>query len=182
MYIETEKTPNPLSIKFYPNCTVLTAGSVEFKREDDYSKSPLASRIFKIKGVAGVLLSSNFITVSKDEKSDWEMLEPQILGAIMEHFESSDSVVADDFFKRKAPNDNTDAETQIIDIIETRIRPILVRDGGDIEFHEFKDGIVYLYLKGACAGCPGAAITLKNSVEKVLKQFIPEVKGIKCLN
>jgi len=184
MFIQTEETPNPLSIKFYPECAVLSKGTIEFSRGDDYSISPLATAIFSsTKEVEKIFLSKDFITITKSKNSDWEELKPQILGVIMEHFLGEDIVIHASFYS----NDNiektiSEIEQKIIAILDTRIRPAVARDGGDIEFCKYDDGVVYIYLRGACSGCPGAKITLKNGVERILREYIPEITSVEALN
>ena len=184
MFIQTEATPNPATLKFLPGQTVLETGTLDLREPADAAKSPLAERLFAIKGVSGVFFGSDFITVSKSE-GEWPQLKPAILGAIMEHFMSGAPLLksgetgnaeddSDEFF------DQADAEivTTIKDLIETRVRPAVANDGGDITFKGFRDGIVYLGMKGACSGCPSSTATLKHGIENLFKHFLPEVKGV----
>src|SRR5262245_7746461 len=167
MFIQTEATPNPATLKFIPGRTVLDSGTMEFPTREAATRSPLAERLFAVPGVTGVFYGADFVTVTKDD-SDWQHLKPAILGAIMEHYMSGAPLLADgsaatdqatdeqsEFF------DETDAETVevIKDLIETRVRPAVANDGGDITFRGFKDGIVYLNMKGSCAGCPSSTAT-----------------------
>ena len=178
MFIQTEPTPNPATLKFLPGKTVLGDGTMEFRDRASATRSPLAEKLFDISGVTGVFYGSDFVTVTKDD-SDWQHLKPAILGAIMEHYMSGAPLVpgqdvdadAEEFF------DEADAETvaTIKDLIETRVRPAVANDGGDITFRGFKDGIVYLDMKGSCAGCPSSTATLKHGIQNLLKHFVPDV-------
>lgn len=181
MFIQTEATPNPATLKFLPGKDVLGDGALEFRNRDDAAaRSPLAGRLFDIPGVMGVFYGSDFVTVTKDD-SDWQHLKPAILGAIMEHYMSGAPLLtggsadidtdADEFFDEK------DAETvaTIKDLIETRVRPAVANDGGDITFRGFREGIVYLDMKGSCAGCPSSTATLKHGIQNLLRHFVPEV-------
>jgi Fe-S cluster biogenesis protein NfuA len=179
MFIQTEATPNPATLKFLPGRTVLGEGTLEFRDRDTAGRSPLAEKLFGIQGVTGVFYGSDFVTVTKDS-SDWQHLKPAILGAIMEHYMSGAPLLADgetasaeaeEFFDEK------DAETvaTIKDLIETRVRPAVANDGGDITFRGFKEGVVYLHMKGACAGCPSSTATLKHGIQNLLRHFVPDV-------
>lgn len=183
MFIQTEATPNPATLKFIPGRTVLSSGTMEFNR-DTAIRSPLAAKLFTIPGVTGVFYGSDFVTVTKDD-SDWQHLKPAVLGAIMEHYMSGAPLLADgeaeeddeaeEFFNE------SDAETvaTIKDLIETRVRPAVANDGGDITFRGYKDGVVFLNMKGACAGCPSSTATLKNGIENLLKHFVPDVQEVR---
>ena len=185
MFIQTEATPNPSTLKFLPGKPVLEGGALEFRDREAAAQSPLAVRLFDIPGVTGVFYGSDFVTVTKDQ-SDWQHLKPAILGAIMEHYMSGAPLLvgeaADDaqeeFFNE------ADAETvaTIKDLIETRVRPAVANDGGDITFRGFKDGIVYLDMKGACSGCPSSTATLKHGIQNLLKHFVPEVVEVQPTN
>ena len=187
MFIQTEATPNPATLKFIPGRPVLGDGTLEFRAVEDTRGSPLAGRLFEIDGVTGVFFGSDFISVTKGQ-GEWQHLKPAILGAIMEHYMSgaplfSDGTVAsddahddeDEFF------DEADAETvdMIKDLIETRVRPAVANDGGDITFRGFKDGIVYLNMKGACSGCPSSTATLQHGIQNLLKHFVPDVVEVR---
>ena len=188
MFIQTEATPNPATLKFLPGRAVLASGTMEFNDRAAAARSPLAARLFEVPGVTGVFYGADFVTVTKDD-SDWQHLKPAILGAIMEHYMSGgplmadgsidgdDSDEADEFFNE------ADAETvEIIkDLIETRVRPAVANDGGDITFRGFKDGIVYLNMKGACSGCPSSTATLKHGIQNLLKHFVPEVTEVEAV-
>lgn len=184
MFIQTEPTPNPATLKFLPGRTVLGEGTLDLRSDAQADRSPLAERLFKVNGVSGVFLGSDFITVTKSE-GDWAHLKPALLGAIMEHFMSGAPVLAqggavdsdaqDEFF--------SDADNEIVDtikeLIETRVRPAVASDGGDITFRGFRDGVVYLNMKGACSGCPSSTATLKNGIENLLRHFVPEVVEVR---
>jgi Fe-S cluster biogenesis protein NfuA len=183
MFIQTEATPNPATLKFLPGRTVLENGTLDLREAADAAQSPLAERLFGIAGVSGVFFGSDFITVTKSS-SEWQQLKPMILGAIMEHFMSGEPLLAqgstgpddgDEFF------DAADAETvaTIKDLIETRVRPAVANDGGDITFRGFKDGVVYLNMKGACSGCPSSTATLQHGIQNLLRHFVPDVTEVR---
>ncbi|NIY80527.1 NifU family protein [Celeribacter sp. HF31] len=184
MFIQTESTPNPATLKFLPGQTVLDAGTADFTTQEAASASPLASRIFKVGHVTGVFFGSDFVTVTKDEDTDWDHVKPAILGAIMEHFQSGEPVMAGqgaDTSGGHADHDGPDSEivTQIKELLDTRVRPAVAQDGGDITFHGFDRGIVYLHMQGACAGCPSSTLTLKMGIENLLRHYIPEVLEVR---
>jgi Fe-S cluster biogenesis protein NfuA len=187
MFIQTEATPNPATLKFIPGRTVLDSGTMEFSSPESAARSPLAERLFAVSGVTGVFYGADFVTVTKAE-GDWQHLKPAILGAIMEHYMSGAPLLADgtagsddardeedEFF------DEADAETveQIKDLIETRVRPAVANDGGDITFRGFKDGVVYLNMKGACSGCPSSTATLRHGIQNLLRHFVPDVTEVR---
>jgi Fe-S cluster biogenesis protein NfuA len=182
MFIQTETTPNPATLKFLPGRTVLAEGTLDLRDKAAAARSPLALRLFEIDGVGGVFFGSDFIAVTKTE-GEWQQLKPALLGAIMEHFMSGAPVVddgapgaaADEFFDPK------DAETveMIKDLLETRVRPAVANDGGDITFRGFKDGIVYLDMKGACSGCPSSTATLRHGIQNLLRHFVPDVVEVR---
>ena len=183
MFIQTEATPNPATLKFLPGRPVLENGTLDMREPSEAGKSPLAERLFGISGVSGVFFGSDFITVTKNA-SEWQQLKPMILGAIMEHFMSGEPLISsgvaeesdgEEFF------DAADAETvaTIKDLIETRVRPAVANDGGDITFKGFKDGIVFLNMKGACSGCPSSTATLRHGIQNLLRHFVPEVTEVR---
>lgn len=180
MFIQTESTPNPATLKFLPGQTVLTAGSADFPNEESAHVSPLAARLFKIEGVEGVFLGPDFITVTKNDQ-DWAHLKPAILGVIMEHFTSGQPVMESDARATHAVHDGPDKEIvgQITELLDTRVRPAVAQDGGDITFHGFEQGVVYLHMRGACAGCPSSTMTLKMGIENLLRHYIPEVTEVR---
>ena len=185
MFIQTEATPNPATLKFLPGRAVLETGTLDLRdRDGAAAQSPLAERLFGVNGVTGVFFGSDFIAVTKDDGGEWQQLKPMILGAIMEHFMSGAPLLnsaggepksADEFF------DSADAETvaTIKELIETRVRPAVANDGGDITFKGFKDGIVYLNMKGACAGCPSSTATLRHGIQNLLRHFVPDVTEVR---
>ncbi len=183
MFIQTETTPNPVTLKFLPGRTVLPAGTRDFRdAADAAAASPLAARLFEVDGVTGVFLGSDFVSVTKGE-GDWQHLKPAVLGAIMEHFLSGAPVVTEGDGAGDGSGedfDPKDAEVvaMIKDLIETRVRPAVANDGGDITFHGFRDGTVFLKMQGACSGCPSSTATLRHGIENLLKHFVPEVEAI----
>lgn len=186
MFIQTEATPNPATLKFLPGRVVMPEGTFDAPNSDAAEPSPLASRLFSMPEVAGVFLGYDFITVTKTG-GEWQHLKPAILGAIMEHFTSGAPVLTgsanvaqgseDEFF------DAADRETvdTIKELIETRVRPAVASDGGDITFKGFKDGVVYLNMRGSCAGCPSSTATLKHGIQNLLKHFLPEVREVEAV-
>lgn len=184
MFIQTEATPNPATLKFLPGETVVAGAPRDFKRDQDHSASPLATRLFKVEHVDGVFLGADFITVTKDGE-DWQHLKPAVMGAIMEHFMSGDPVVEGDETAQGGEGDfdsaDADIVAQIKELLDTRVRPAVAQDGGDITFHGYRSGVVELHMKGACAGCPSSTATLKNGIESLLKHFIPEVSEVRAV-
>jgi Fe-S cluster biogenesis protein NfuA len=183
MFIQTEPTPNPATLKFLPGRGVLASGTLDMRDKEAATRSPLAERLFGITGVSGVFFGSDFIAVTKNA-GEWQQLKPAILGAIMEHFMSGAPIVSgtdgaasggDEFFEEK------DSETvaAIKELIEARVRPAVANDGGDITFRGFKDGIVYLDMKGACSGCPSSTATLRHGIENLLRHYLPDVVEVR---
>ena len=182
MFIQTESTPNPATLKFLPGRAVLDAGTADFPTPESGEKSPLARRTFAVGGVTGVFFGNDFVTVTKDEATEWDHVKPAILGAIMEHFQSGAPVVeGDDGAGGHASHDGPDSEivNQIKSLLDTRVRPAVAQDGGDITFHGFDRGVVYLHMQGACAGCPSSTLTLKMGIENLLRHYIPEVVEVR---
>ncbi|PWE31145.1 NifU family protein [Maritimibacter sp. 55A14] len=182
MFIQTESTPNPATLKFLPGQTVLENGTADFPAPDTAGKSPLASRIFAVEGIKGVFFGHDFVTVTKDDSVAWEHVKPPILGAIMEHFQSGQPVIEGDRDENAhADHDGPDADIvrQIKELLDTRVRPAVAQDGGDITFHGFDRGVVYLHMQGACAGCPSSTLTLKMGIENLLRHYIPEVVEVR---
>lgn len=179
MFIQTETTPNPATLKFLPGESVLGSGTADFTSAEGAASSPLARRIFAVEGVTGVFLGRDFVTVTKAEPALWDHLKPSVLGAIMEHFQSGAPALEGDGpdTAGHAAHDGPDAEVvgQIKELLDTRVRPAVAQDGGDITFHGFDRGIVYLHMQGACAGCPSSTLTLKMGIENLLRHYIPEV-------
>lgn len=184
MFIQTEQTPNPATLKFLPGNVVMGEGVAEFTDPADAERlSPLASRVFKVDGVTGVYLGSDFISVTKAADEDWHLLKPAILGAIMEHYLSGDPAAVAGAQLGGGGSSAADDPTvrQIKELIETRVRPAVAQDGGDIVFHGFERGVVYLHLRGACSGCPSSVVTLKNGIENLLKYYVPEVVEVRSI-
>ena len=181
MFIQTETTPNPATLKFLPGQTVLGSGTADFPNADSAAPSPLARAIFAVDGVTGVFLGADFVTVTKADALDWAHLKPAILGAIMEHFQSGRPVIEGEAAEEHASHDGADGEIvdQIKQLLDTRVRPAVAQDGGDITFHGFDRGVVYLHMKGACAGCPSSTLTLKMGIENLLRHYIPEVTEVR---
>ncbi|MDJ1007656.1 MAG: NifU family protein [Paracoccaceae bacterium] len=181
MFIQTEATPNPATLKFLPGQTVLEAGTADFPSADTAGKSPLASRVFGVDGVAGVFFGTDFVTVTKVEGVEWDHIKPAILGAIMEHYQSGQPVMEGEAQAAHAEHDGPDGEIvhQIKELLDTRVRPAVAQDGGDITFHGFDRGVVYLHMQGACAGCPSSTLTLKMGIENLLRHYIPEVVEVR---
>jgi len=184
MFIQTETTPNPATLKFLPGRTVLAEGTLDMRDKTQALQSPLATRLFEIDGVGGVFFGTDFIAVTKTD-GEWQQLKPALLGAIMEHFMTGVPVLnegtstsgsdADEFFDEK----DAEAVAQIKDLIETRVRPAVANDGGDITFRGFKDGVVYLDMKGACSGCPSSTATLRHGIQNLLRHFVPDVVEVR---
>ena len=179
MFIQTESTPNPATLKFLPGQAVLDAGTADFQSAEAAEKSPLAQRVFAVDGVASVFFGPDFVSVTKGDAVEWDHIKPAILGAIMEHYQSGQPVMTGeaDSASGHADHDGPDAEIvgQIKELLDTRVRPAVAQDGGDITFHGFDRGIVYLHMQGACAGCPSSTVTLKMGIENLLRHYIPEV-------
>ena len=181
MFIQTESTPNPATLKFLPGQTVLEMGTADFPSAETAGKSPLATRIFAVAGVTGVFFGTDFVTVTKAESVDWGHIKPAILGAIMEHYQSGAPVIEGEQAAAHQTHDGPDGDIvrQIKELLDTRVRPAVAQDGGDITFHGFDRGIVYLHMKGACAGCPSSTLTLKMGIENLLRHYIPEVTEVR---
>ncbi len=182
MFIQTEETPNPATIKFLPGQMIVDGKTVDFPSESDAKKSPLAKRLFGLTGVSRVFFSGDFISITKADDTDWSMLKPMILAVIMEHLSTGQKILDDDFFDNKentSSGENSEIENQIIELLDERVRPMVAMDGGDIVFDRFEDGIVYLEMQGACSGCPSSTATLKSGIENMLKHYIPEVVEVR---
>ncbi len=183
MFIQTESTPNPATLKFLPGQSVLGTGTADFPNADSAGSSPLAQRLFAIDGVTGVFFGSDFVTVTKADPVEWDHIKPALLGGIMEHFQSGQPVLDGDAEQPSghAAHDGPDSGivNQIKELLDTRVRPAVAQDGGDITFHGFDRGIVYLHMQGACAGCPSSTLTLKMGIENLLRHYIPEVVEVR---
>jgi Fe-S cluster biogenesis protein NfuA len=181
MFIQTEPTPNPATLKFIPGKAVLGDGTVDYRSKAEAADSPLAARLFEIEGVAGVFLGSDFISVTKGD-TEWPHIRPAILGAIMEHYMSGAPAVggagADDGLDEQYDPKDEDTVRTIKELLDTRVRPAVANDGGDITFYGFRDGVVYLHMRGACSGCPSSTATLRHGIENLLRHFCPDVREV----
>jgi Fe-S cluster biogenesis protein NfuA len=181
MFIQTEQTPNPATLKFLPGCMVMESGTANFTDPRAAARSPLAEALFALPEVAGVFLGADFITVTKQGDGDWYRLKPAILAAVMEHFTAGRPVLlaAAQIEAAGAEEDDDEIVAQIKELLETRVRPAVAMDGGDIIFHDFNDGVVYLHMQGSCSGCPSSTATLKAGIENMLRHYIPEVREVR---
>ncbi|MBM3491705.1 MAG: NifU family protein [Alphaproteobacteria bacterium] len=182
MFIQTEATPNPQTMKFLPGVVVLARGSADYPDSSGPVDSPLARRLFAIDGVGAVFLGEDFITITKRD-AEWHHLKPEVLGAIMQHFTSGEPMLdgartTEDALEDVAEGDR-ETVAHIVELIDTRVRPAVAQDGGDIVFRGFKSGIVYLQMRGSCSGCPSSVMTLKNGIENMLRHFVPEVQEVR---
>lgn len=181
MFIQTENTPNPSTVKFIPGEAVLNNRTVEFKSAESAERSPLAKRLFKIDGVTGVFFGSDFVSVTKEEGREWLSLKPLIMAAMFEHF-SSDEPILNDMQQAAASAEETSETVKIIkELLDTRIRPAVAQDGGDIEFQRFENGILYLSMHGACSGCPSSTMTLKSGIENMMRHYVPDVIEVRAV-
>lgn len=180
MFIQTEETPNPSTMKFLPSREVMGEGTLDITSAEKAAQSPLAEALFAIEGVKGVFLGRDFITVTKGSAKDWPVMKPAILTSIMEHFTNNRPVVTGVAeISASTETADTDIEKQIRELIDAKVRPAVAQDGGDIVFESFEDGIVYLTMKGSCSGCPSSTLTLKAGIENMLKHYIPEVREVR---
>jgi Fe-S cluster biogenesis protein NfuA len=182
MFIQTEQTPNPATLKFLPGCAVMPRGTANFTDATAATASPLAARLFSLPEVGGVFFGGDFITVTKQDEGDWYHLKPAILAVIMEHFTAGRPVTVDGDGADTADDEEDDEiVAQIKELLETRVRPAVAQDGGDIIFHDFEDGVVYLHMQGSCSGCPSSTATLKAGIENMLRHYIPEVVEVRAI-
>ena len=184
MFIQTEQTPNPQTLKFLPGKVVMDEGTAFYQNIDEAGNSPFARRLFGIEGVSGVFFGSDFITITKTDAYEWEVMKPSVLGGIIDHFNSEDKTVEKDAEKEskislQTNEDDSDIVKQIKELLDTRVRPAVAMDGGDIIYNDFADGVVYLKMQGACSGCPSSTATLKMGIENMLKHYIPEVQEVR---
>jgi Fe-S cluster biogenesis protein NfuA len=184
MFIETEGTPNPATLKFLPGRDVMGAGTADFASPEAAERSPLASAIFALPGVARVFLGGDFISVTKTDPTSWQSLKPQVLGAIMEHFVAGHPVIEghDDTADEDVSPEDAEIVAQIKELLDTRVRPAVAGDGGDIVFRGYRDGIVKLHMQGACSGCPSSSATLRHGIENMLRYYVPEVQRVEQVN
>lgn len=185
MFIQTEQTPNPASIKFLPGRPVLPGATADFPDAESAGTSPLAQSLFAIQGVTGVFFGADFVTVSKADDVAWFVLKPSVLGAIMDHFASGGPIMASPAASGQAADagdeDADEVVAQIKELLDSRVRPAVAADGGDIVFRGFDEGVVYLHLQGSCAGCPSSSMTLKAGIENMLRHYIPEVIEVRAV-
>jgi len=185
MFIQTEPTPNPATMKFLPGETVLADDTANFTDAKAARRSPLAERLFLIDGVSGVFLGSDFVTITKTEVAEWQLLKPTILGVIMEHYAVGAPMLLDAVEGAGESSGFSEADAEIVDqikeLLDTRVRPAVAQDGGDIIFHGFQNGIVMLEMHGACAGCPSSTATLKGGIENMLRHYVPEVMEVRAV-
>jgi Fe-S cluster biogenesis protein NfuA len=183
MFIQTEPTPNPATLKFILGVAVMDTGTVDFATREAAARSPLASRLYDVNGVDGVFFGGDFITVTKTDDIDWTPLKPAIMGAIMGHFTSGQPLLNEDasMSDHAESDDDDELVTQIKELLDTRVRPAVAQDGGDILFHGFERGVVYLQLQGSCSGCPSSTATLKGGIENMLRHYIPEVIEVRAV-
>jgi Fe-S cluster biogenesis protein NfuA len=183
MFIQTETTPNPATLKFLPGQSVLDVGTADFPTAETAGTSPLATRLFAVDGVTGVFFGIDFVTVTKSDTMEWDHIKPALLGAIMEHYQSGDSVMGADHKASSGHAEHTGEDGEIVgqikELLDSRVRPAVAQDGGDITFHGFERGVVYLHMQGACAGCPSSTLTLKMGIENLLRHYIPEVTEVR---
>ncbi len=182
MFIQTETTPNPATLKFLPGLTVMESGTADFRdAETAAGQSPLAKRLFEIAGITGVFFGADFVTITKDESKEWYLLKPSILGVIMEHFTAGRPVLSAPREDTGPSEDDDEIVVQIKELLDTRVRPFVAQDGGDIVYHGFEEGVVFLTMQGACAGCPSSTATLKLGIENMLRHYIPEVVEVRAV-
>jgi Fe-S cluster biogenesis protein NfuA len=182
MFIQTEQTPNPATLKFLPGCAVMNAGTANFTDAGAAAaRSPLAERLFTLPEVSGVFLGGDFITVTKAGDSDWFHLKPAVLAAIMDHFTAGLPVVTGSDEPAASDGEDSEVVAAIKELLETRVRPAVAQDGGDIIFEDFEDGVVYLHMQGSCSGCPSSTATLKSGIENMLRHYIPEVLEVRAV-
>ena len=190
MFIQTEITPNPATLKFIPESKVLESGTMEFSSKEEAMDSDLARSIFENDAVKNVFFGEDFITVTKDSKFEWDILKPDILSKIMTFFSSNSPIINNTSHNKEIDLEEktnySDSEKQIVEqiktLLEEKIKPAVAQDGGDISFVKFHDNIVYLILRGSCAGCPSSQITLKSGIENMLKYYIPEISAVEAVN
>ncbi|MCW8914262.1 MAG: NifU family protein [Magnetovibrio sp.] len=182
MFIQTEATPNPATLKFLPGQAVMPSGTANFTDAESAANSPLALRLFEIEGVDGIFLGGDFVTVTKADDAQWDVVKPRVLAAVMDHFTQGLDVITVTEGEDAGDDNDSDTVKQIKELIETRVRPAVAQDGGDIVFRSFEEGVVYLHMQGACAGCPSSTATLKNGIENMLRHFIPEVQEVRAVN
>ncbi len=183
VFIQTEETPNPATLKFLPGREVAGSTTADFPDPESAGRSPLAERLFAIDGITGVFLGADFVTVTKAEDKEWYLLKPAVLGVIMEHFTAGRPVLLGDVAEpaENVSEEDSEVVAQIKELLDTRVRPAVAQDGGDIIFQGFEDGVVFLHMQGACSGCPSSTATLKMGIENMLRHYIPEVLEVRAV-
>ena len=184
MFIQTEQTPNPATLKFLPGRMVMPTGTANFTDAEAAQVSPLAERLFALPQICGVFFGADFVTVTKEDDGDWYQLKPAVLAVIMEHFTAGRPVFAagaEGGIAEASDEEDDEVVAQIKELLETRVRPAVAQDGGDIIFHDFEDGVVYLHMQGSCSGCPSSTATLKAGIENMLRHYIPEVVEVRAV-
>ena len=184
MFVQTEPTPNPATLKFLPGREVMKEGTIFFQNQDSAANSPLAQNLFNVKGVESVFFGSDFITITKAEANEWTLMKPAILGCIIEHFTMNKPVISENIASTEHVIDENDSDVvkKIKELLDTKVRPAVAMDGGDIIFDKYNEGIVFLQMQGACQGCPSSTATLKMGIENMLKHYIPEVQEVRPLD
>ena len=185
MFVQTEITPNPLTLKFIPGRIVMDDGTLFFKNIEEAKDSPFAKKLFNIEGIEGVFFGSDFITITKKQEVNWDTLKPLVLGVISDFYSSNEKIIKkseSNQNQKKELSKDTDIVKKIKELIETRVRPAVAMDGGDIIFEKFESGIVYLHMQGSCAGCPSSTATLKMGIENMLKHYVPEVQEVRPID
>lgn len=184
MFIQTEETPNPETLKFIPGRTVMEKGTATYRDVSECGNSPLAGRLLKVNDIIAVFFGHDFITLTKKTGTEWYVLKPLVLGILLEHFVANLPVMSEqeDLEVASTENEQDPLVIQIRELLDTRIRPAVAQDGGDITFHAFKDGVVYLKMQGACSGCPSSQATLKTGIENMLRYYVPEVTEVRAVN
>jgi len=181
LFIQTEETPNPATLKFLPGRVIMTEGTADFKSREEASKSPLALHLFEVDGIKGVFFGSDFITITKEDAPSWAVLKPSILSNIMEHFITHQPLFYGERTSIGIDQEDDPIAIQIREILDTRVRPAVAMDGGDIVFDRFEDGIVFVHMQGACSGCPSSSATLKSGIENMLRHYVPEVLEVRAI-
>jgi Fe-S cluster biogenesis protein NfuA len=185
MFIQTEPTPNPATLKFLPGRAVMEQGTANFPDAGSAARSPLAQRLFTVPGVTGVFLGTDFVTVSKADRIEWFQLKPAVLGIIMEHFTAGQPLLLDSAAAGEPADEDEDEDDEVVsqikELLDTRVRPAVAQDGGDIIFHAYEDGVVYLHMQGSCSGCPSSTATLKAGIENMLRHYVPEVQEVRAV-
>lgn len=183
MFIQCEETPNPLTLKFLPGEILLDQGTLEFKSADEATALPFVAKLFEIKGITGVLVGNDFLSVTKTQDQEWDIIKPLILARLMDHLTSGAKILqSQELYEIEVSPEDAKIVAEIRELLDTRVRPAVAMDGGDISFAGFEDGIVYVRLKGACSGCPSSSATLKGGIESMLRYYVPEVIAVQEIN